>query len=177
VQRSDTLASRSHQSVKNPVAIAREALGYNQELFAAVAEVSRIAVMHTEQGLITSVPERIYKTLGSPPGLRDHYQYWIRDTRIKNYVYLEKGIDLFLNPRCSGYGNWGEFRDRISRSRIGFCKLYCIHPQILSTFEKNWEERSQFTVGLRRVLVDAGMGRDTVANMEFAMGRRGAYSG
>lgn len=173
MQRSDSHAQKSHQSVKNPVAIERERLGYNQELFAAVAEVSRVAVMHTEQGLVSNVPNRIYKGLGSPPGLLDHYQYWIRDTRTKNYVYLERGITRFLQPGCSEYGDWISFRMGISKSRIGFCKLFCIHPQILATFEGNWRSRSQFTPGMRRVLTSAGVGLDVVSNMELAMSRRG----
>lgn len=172
MQRSDTQASKSHQSVKNPVTRIREELGYTQELFAAVAGVSRVAVMHTEQGLIKKVPDRIYKALDNPPGLDDHYRFWIRDTRLKNYPYLEKYIPGFLENSCDTYGNWDWFRKSISRSKAGFCKLYCIHPQVLANFEKSWMERGGLTIGMRVVLEDCGVPLDTIKNMEFAISRR-----
>lgn len=175
MQRSDTHAQKSHQMVKNPVAIAREQLGYNQELFAAVAEVSRVTVMHVEQGLVTNIPDRIYSALGRPPGLLDHYQYWMRDTRQKNYIYLERGVEKFLAVDKKEYGNWMAFRKEISGSKIGFCKLFCIHPEILATFENNWQGRTLFTPGMRAVLVSAGLALETIREMEFAMGRGSKY--
>jgi transcriptional regulator with XRE-family HTH domain len=176
MQRSDTQALKNLQTIKNPVQLAREQQGYTQELLAAVAEVSRVLIVHVEQGLVKRVPKKIDRILDEP-GLENKFQWWVTDTRQKNYPHLERRLDKFIDPGCSEYGDWLGLRRGISWSKAGMCKLYCIHPQILANFEKGIERRIEFTRGMRLVLLGCGISLEVLKNMEFAMSRRVKYSG
>lgn len=176
MQRSDTLASRNLQTEINPIQLARVDLGYTQETLAAVAGVTKIFVQHLEFGMVVNPPYAILKQLRSDDVgfnyLKDAYSIWCCETRDKNSVYFTIPVERFLSPHCNEYGNWLTLRESISESRIGFCKLFCLHPQILSTFEKNWSVRTEFTPGMRELFKEAGIDRSIIARMDMALLRR-----
>lgn len=141
----------------------------------AVAGISKPMVMHLEQGLVARVPNRVLEVLRPDPFSRREldiqYQQWIRDTRTKNKPYLDAGIADFLCPGCVAYGDWVYLRSSISKSKAGFTKLYCLHPQILDTFESSVGSRIAFTPGMRSFLKGTGIDMDVVIQMEFALSR------
>jgi hypothetical protein len=166
MQRSDSRALRNRQTRINPIQLARVNRGYTQDDLAAVARKSFIFIQHLESGLLPNVPNKILQELDIK---KEDYYEWCLETRQKNSVHLLNYLGGLIDPWEGEYGYWLAFRKKISDSKIGFCKLYCLHPQILATFEGNVWERSQLTPGMRSLFIDAGVGRDAIAAIDGAL--------
>lgn len=162
---------RNNVKEPNPVQVRRELLGLSQESLAVAANVSRPLIMRIEQGLITGVSWAVLSQLHSHSSdkaqLKDDYDAWRVAVRLSNIHYVrwivESADDLWS-------GDWKALRLCVNNSHIGFCKLYCIHPQVLSTFEK--VERDRLTPYMETVF-----GEELADKMNVKMGWRNAIAG
>ena len=142
-----------------------------QDDLAAVAEVSKPLIMRVEQGLISNVSISILDALYGVGESRlqakalDAFDEWRKETRAKNIVYFLNRLERSDEFR----GSWLSFRESICSSQVGFCKLYCIHPQVLRNFEKPKlvSKRRELSAYLKDVFSSAGI--ENIERLESGM--------
>lgn len=176
MQRHDTQAKENLQKKINPIVQARINRGYTQDDLAAVANRSKIFIQNLEFGIAgNNIPVRVLEELSDSSksgtkNLQNRYTQWIADTRLTNAEYLIAPVAKFCDyTENELFGDWLALRNAISTSKIGFCKLYCLHPQILATFENSWKSRTEFTPGMRELFRDCNFGVDTLRKMDNAL--------
>ena len=148
------------QKEPHPVKARREQLRMTQAELAAVAKVSFPTVQRTEQGLMPSIPHDIYRALyGHDNGMK-YIEFnfkvdaWKTSTRRVHKKYLD-----YLIEHPEEWYTWLEFREGVSTSKAGFCKLYCIHPHVLDHFEAPDKigKRTKLASKIREAFYDAGV--------------------
>lgn len=152
------------QTAVNPIQRARLQHGYTQEELAAVAGVSKPLIMRIEQGLISNVAWPVLEALYpdsalAQSGALDAFDSWRADTRVKNIGYFVNRVEALGAGYSKDHGiSWLAFRESIHQSQAGFCKLYCIHPQVMRNFEKPKlvYERTELSKYLKDVFSSAG---------------------
>lgn len=163
---------RNHQKEKNPIQLRREAAGLTQRDLTAVAAVSVHTVQRTEQGLMPSLPTRIFIVLYNEHNyednkldkavynrVNDEINEWKSLTRRLNVEYLRDNVG-----HLHEWFSWIEFRERIAAGKTEFCKLFCIHPQALDNFEKPWlrHKRDRLSGYLEEIMEDAGLSEEEI---------------
>lgn len=172
MQRSDTHALPNYQIRLNPVAALRLKMGLTQDQLATHTKYSMVYIQHLEFGILPNISPAVVTFLGDP-GLVSKYDDWITATRRINRIHLDDPVAAFVDSSSDLYGNWNLLRLSISDSRAGFCKLYCMHMNILAGFEKKWTEADRLSKGIRDIFFDCGIGKDTLRDMDLALrGRR-----
>lgn len=125
--------------VENPIRIIRKSLGLTQLRLASLANVSRMVVLRTEQGMYASIPEKLLTQLSKAAGfpvprsdIQPTYERWQREQRmLQEWVNNDFSTDL-SGPRA--FIKWRSTVAPIS-SAMGFCRLLCIHPNSLRSLE------------------------------------------
>lgn len=149
--------------MENPLTTARHQLHYTQHSVARELGYTNQMVLRAEQGLFTTVPPKLKAwastTLGSPPSEVEHmYQQYQKETRASNFSQLHMGYLNYLDmeiPSGSKEHPFVYFRACCSDSRVGFCKLLCLHPQILINWERSHFEGEWHPI-IEGYLLDAG---------------------
>lgn len=169
----------------NPLKAQRELVNLSQQSLALKSDVSSQYILRLEQGLLTSPPYDVLKVLVNPgPPYHDwlppvaeqesigelevSYRDWQLGIRKSNLPQLRDAVIIFAgSPEERDdqlINQFPRFRSLIHESKIGFCKLYCIHPQVLTTFES--KPRRHFTEYLRNVWVEAGLAEGEITMLE-----------
>lgn len=149
--------NRNKQTRVHPIQLQRIRKELTQEQLAAVANVTKGLIMRIEQGLISGVTYEVLDALWPNDSLHqakalDEVDKWREDTRAKNIEYFVTAVDKYTT------GGWMGFRTSVHPTAVGFCKLYCIHPQVLANFEKPHivNRRRGLSPYLREVFSSAG---------------------
>lgn len=171
MQRSDTHALPNYQTRLNPVAALRLKMGLTQDQLATRTHYSMIYVQHLEFGILPNISPAVITFLGDE-NLPKKYDEWISSTRRVNRIHLDDPVARFIDVSSDLYGNWNLLRLSVSDSKTGFCKLYCIHPNILYGFEKKWSRVDKLSKGIRDIFLDCGIGKDTLRDMDLALRSR-----
>lgn len=144
----------------------REELGLTQEQLADKSFLSRMYIQRLEQGLLSRVPSVVLNVLFDNSHDKQRavadYELWQVYTRNNNADKLREAIKDWN-------GDWVVLRLAVADSKVGFCKLFCIHPQVLDTFEKKLSERTKLTPYLRQVLSDGGFTALEIVELESRM--------
>lgn len=147
----------------NPLKEQRELLGLTQEELADRCMISRDSVVKYEAGLLTNpswdILAVLYEKSLEKHNAIDNYYKWQVEIRKTHVDKLRAALKLYKG------GPFKDFRLLVSDSQIGFCKLYCIHPQVLRTFEKG-QHRNELSDQLRKVFLDAGLTWDEIYDLE-----------
>jgi hypothetical protein len=124
-----------------------------------VTNLSIHTIQRTEQGLMPQLPWQIFEVLYDRHSflwkdINNAIDEWKTDTRVANVEYLRKALE-----ESQYWSGWLGFREYISESKAGFCKLYCIHPQALDNFEKPHlvDKRENLSPYLWGIFYEAGL--------------------
>lgn len=147
----------------NPLAKARKSLGLTQEELAHRAGVSKVLIMRLEQGLLTKPTVSVLNALFRDPieqaKALDDFDVWKVVVRKQNVGKLRAAL-------VNWNGDWLVLRSGVADSKAGFCKLFCIHPQVLDNFESGIRDRRKLTGYLRSVFTDAGLTDEEILYIE-----------
>lgn len=153
------------------VQLRREQLGWTQKDLAELTELSFNTIQKTEQGLMPKLPTAILDALYSTPVAKTDadldYDADKVEVRRANSKHL---LELVEHPVLWD-GSWLSLRGAVCDSAVGFCKLYCIHPQALMNFEKPHliGTRDKLSPYLRDVFISSGIGFEAVDKIEARM--------
>ncbi len=154
----------------NPLKLAREAQNLTQEELAALATVGVQTIKKLEWGLFTSINPEVLTVLTagtnkSRGGLTNEYEDWILSKRQEQLIPTRRNLD-----DCrGGWISWLEFRTMFSDSQVGFCKLFCVTPQVLQTWEAGFDkgfDRSSWTPYLRQLWEDVGLTDEEIVELQ-----------
>lgn len=160
--------------MENPLKRARESQNLTQEDIANRAVVGVQTVKKLEWGLFTTVNPAVLGALtavGDRPGtshaqieLERLYREWVISRRQEMLIPTRENISA-----CRGWVSWIEFREMFSRSQVGFCKLFCMTPQVLQTWERGFDkglDRTRFTPYMYQMWLEVGLSDDEIATMQ-----------
>lgn len=150
--------------MQNPYTLVRRSLGLTQEALAQRAKVTRQVVINTESGLYLNPPPALTSVLGAhhrhmdwlyastaggpdlqirsriataPRTLEGAYLEWVRLTREANqtsFILPKEAWDVIIGSE----NRWRTYRNLISPSLYGFCKLLVFDVRLLQFFEKDY---------------------------------------
>jgi transcriptional regulator with XRE-family HTH domain len=135
----------------NPIVALRKTLGYTQEQLARELRITSQTVRRAEQGTYAHPPASIAEWHDSfettPPNLLNLdalYKRWRTLKRQALKEYVPNDFDA-LNDAYKGHP-FTHFRHRMMAnfgapgvdSVVGFCKLVCLEPKVVSTFEASY---------------------------------------
>lgn len=165
---------------ESPLKRVRRSLNITQVALADKAHVSRMVVIRAEQGLYSTIPDRLLVELSKVAGyaiprrdIQPLYEAWQRDQRM-----LQEWVnDPFVGRERTKFRDW-----RISvtpiKSAMGFCRLLCIHPNALRGLENGTSQ--SFPSQISAALQHAGISEDRLEYLysltpnglsEYASGR------
>lgn len=168
----------------NPIKSLRESHGFSQHDLARLSDVSQQYILRLEQGLFTNVPNDVAEILVNPgppttsvwlppvatqeaiEELSIDYRKWQSKHRQSNLHLLRDAL-LYLTTRPQDptlINQFPRFRLYTSESQIGFCKLFCLHPQVVKTFEKKAQRK--LSDYLHAALLDAGLTESEIKLLE-----------
>lgn len=169
----------------NPLKALRESIGLSQENFASATGVSRMFIVRAEQGVYSEPPFVLaeYLLRAAPVGSLDlpthdyiafcHiYFAWQKAQRLSNYGRLLEPYDF---PDPTNYEPpfglaphpfiiWRE--DSGMDSQISVAKFFCVHPAVVSKFEK--ANILAVPHDLRAALLEAGYSTETLDSLDKA---------
>lgn len=172
------LAVVNNTTRRNPIALRRKELQLNQDELANWTGLTKQYIQRVEQGTITRLSHSFMNSLCSGSTQRElniaidalecSYLDWQNHVRSSNMLYVRNilvGGHINDSPWS---GSWLELRKAISSSKMGFCKLYCIHPGVLDNFERR-DNRVALTPYMSTVLLSGGLEGELVELLEDRM--------
>lgn len=156
----------SGSETPNPLKLFRERLGKTLEETAALAEVSKHFVIRSEQGVYTEPPETLvdfYKEYFDFDDIKADYYRYQRNTRIANYGKLLEPWNFNAPVGKHPFIHWRQLSGM--HSQAGVCKYFCVHPAVVSKFEKGL---GNIPEQLLAALLESGYSVDTLNLLEKA---------
>ena len=167
-------------SDESPVKRIRRSLNITQVALADKARVSRMVVIRTEQGMYSTIPDKLLVELSKIAGyaiprrdIQPIYEAWQRDQRmLQDWVN-----EPFVAKPNAKFRDWRVAVTPIS-SAMGFCRLLCIHPNALRGLENGVSQ--SFPTQIAAALQHAGISEDRLEYLysltpnglsEYASGR------
>lgn len=134
------------EQVVNPLLEYRLAQNWSLDRISREIGVSPSTVIRTEQGCYGDIPPAILRFISSyflsPNAVRDQYLRYQTSKRstIRDHNYMVREFSRSLKSSCNA--DWTinpflVFREEILRykSRLAFCKDYCLHPSTVKRIE------------------------------------------
>lgn len=135
-----------------------------------LAELSKSAIINAEAGLLSRPPESLLPVLYSASTIAQaqiEYESWQHQHRAYYAPNFIACLPPFANahsgpgrPPAPSWTNWFELRAAVAgdETQMRFCKMFCLHPQVLRTWETNPHRALSGMV--RYCLLDAGVSEE-----------------
>lgn len=145
----------------NPIVALRELCKYTQEELARMIGVTSQTIRRAEQGTFNYPPASIcewYDYISTNTTLAVDYEIWRAQKRAALVSIAPKTDPLMFNSmdhpfklfRAEVMRNF----DAESNSLVGFCKLVCLEPKVVSNFEASYSET--IPVEIKRMMIHLG---------------------